>query len=211
MSRPDNNGRTPQARGLARRKEILDTATSMFAGGGFNSVSLADIAAAVGITQAGILHYFPTKAALLIAVLQEREASNERLGATVRTEGMDGLSTYFRTLALNEENPALVQLFVLLSAEALAEDHPGHDWFVQRNKRLVERMTGYVTDVVDVDRLPEGLDVQTIARWIMALSNGLGAQWLIDPSAFSRHEAVSKIMILLRPYLRDPSWGEGLS
>ncbi|WP_162893123.1 TetR/AcrR family transcriptional regulator [Microbacterium halotolerans] len=211
MSQPGTSGRAPQARGVARRKEILDVAAELFAGGGFNSVSLADIAATVGITQAGIFHYFPTKAALLIAVLQEREAGNERLSAAGRANGVDGLSAYFRTLELNDDNPALVQLFVILSAEALAEDHPGHDWFVQRNKSLVERMIGYVTEVVDVDRLPEGLDAETLARWIMALSHGLGAQWLIDTSAFSRHEAVSKIMILLRPYLRDDLREEGLS
>jgi AcrR family transcriptional regulator len=199
----DASANAPQARGRLRRREILDAATRMFSQGGFNRVSLADIAAEVGITQPGLLHHFPTKAALLIAVLQEREASNTEEVQRRREGGEDPLTAYFGTLADNDRNPALVKLFVILSAEAIVEDHPGHAWFVERQATLLNRMLGYVDEVIDVDRLPEGLDTETLARWVMALSHGLGAQWVLDPDAFNRHEAVARIMILLQPYLRS--------
>lgn len=197
-----------QQRGRERRRVILDSATRLFSEGGFNRVSLADIAEVVGITQAGLLHHFPTKAALLIAVLQEREAGNAEAVEHSRAEGVDPLTSYFRTLESNDQNPGLVQLFVLLSAEAIVEEHPGHDWFVERGERLFGRIVGYVEEVIDVDKLPAGLDAAIIARWIMALSHGLGSQWVLDTTAFSRHEYASRIMILLEPYLRQPATKE---
>lgn len=44
-----------------RRQEILDVALRTFATRGFHNASLAEIAAEVGMTAAGILHHFKTK------------------------------------------------------------------------------------------------------------------------------------------------------
>lgn len=192
-----------RARGEARRREILDTAMTLFSQGGFNSVSLADIAVEVGITQAGILHYFPTKAALLLAVLQEREFRNQEASRRSEAAGEDPLTAYIGTLKDNDADPELVKLFVILAAEATAESHPGHDWFRQRNENLVDRTTENVLRVIDPAKLPDGVDPEVIARWLLALAHGLGAQWVFDTSAFPRAELVERFMLLLRPYLRD--------
>ncbi|MER7243368.1 TetR/AcrR family transcriptional regulator [Kribbella sp. NPDC000426] len=196
------SGRATQARGAARRREILDTAMSLFSVGGFNTVSLADIANEVGITQAGILHYFPTKAALLLAVLQEREARNVVSRQEHQQRGDSPLAAYVETLAENDRNPELVQLFVILAAESTAEGHPGHDWFVQRNNNLMKTMVGLVEETVDVSKLPDGVDAEVVARWMLGLAHGLGAQWVFDTSAFPRAEHVRLFLRLLEPYMR---------
>jgi len=195
--------RSTQVRGEARRREILDIAMAQFAVGGFNSVSLADIAAEVGITQAGILHYFPTKAALLLAVLQEREAQNvaardERIAA-----GEQRLRAFVASLADNDKRPEIVQLFVILAAESTAENHPGHAWFRERNVNLMATMTEAVRACIYEERLPPGVDAQVVARWLLALSHGLGAQWVYDTKAFGRAEHVQLFLQLLDPYLRE--------
>jgi AcrR family transcriptional regulator len=208
---PNRNGRTKtrttgrptQARGVARRREILDTAMSLFSVGGFNSVSLADIANEVGITQAGILHYFPTKAALLLAVLQEREARNIVSRKEHEKQGDSPLAAYVATLAENDRNPELVQLFVILAAESTAEGHPGHDWFVQRNEDLMVSMVEHVRATIDEAKLPAGITPEVVARWMLGLAHGLGAQWVFDTDAFARAEHVQLFLRLLEPYLRD--------
>jgi AcrR family transcriptional regulator len=177
----------------------------LFSQGGFNSVSLADIAAEVGITQAGVLHYYPTKAALLLAVLQERELRNQEAALAGEAEGIDPLTAYFNTLEDNDHHPELVKLFVILAAEATADAHPGHQWFIERNDELLSRTMRNVEHVIDPALLPEGIDVEVIARWLLALAHGLGAQWVYDTSAFPRTELVKRFMILLRPYLRQPN------
>lgn len=196
-----------QARGDARRREILDTAMALFAGGGFNKVSLADIAREVGITQAGILHHFPTKAALLLAVLQEREARNIDARRRYEREGRSPLAAYITTLHENDLNPELVQLFVVLAAESTAVDHPGHDWFVQRNDDLMASMTAMVRNTVDETKLPDGITSTTVARWMLGLAHGLGAQWVLNTEAFDRAGHLTLFLKLLEPYLIDPAGG----
>jgi len=192
-----------QKRGDARRREILATATTLFSAGGFNNVSLADIASAVGITQAGILHYFPTKAALLLAVLQEREARNIESRKRHESEGASPLDAYIATLRENDGNPELVQLFVVLAAEATAVDHPGYDWFSSRNERLMDSMTDTVSRTIDADKLPEGVTTATVARWVLGLAHGLGAQWVLNTDAFDRAGHLELFTKVLEPYMRD--------
>lgn len=192
-----------QERGVARRRAILDAAVRLFAKSGYHRVPLADIAADAGLTQAGLLYHYPTKAGLLRAVLEEREAQNMEQVARRRANGEAALEAYFGGLADNDLDPDLVRFFVLLSSEAVSVDHPAHEWFVERNRQYLVRATGYVNETIDIDRLPPGLDAETIARWIIALSRGLGAQWVLDTSAFSRHEQVARILILLKPYLKS--------
>ncbi|GAA4045588.1 TetR/AcrR family transcriptional regulator [Agromyces indicus] len=201
---PFRAGTATKARGEARRREILDTAMSLFAEGGFNTVSLADIANDVGITQAGILHYFPNKAALLVAVLQEREARNIATREHLEADGVPPLEAYVRTLEENDATPELVRLFVILSAESTAPGHAGHEWFMERNDALMDGMTERVRATIDERKLPPGITPAVITRWLLALAHGLGAQWVLDPSAFDRAGHVRQFLELLEPYLRDP-------
>ncbi|MDN3311593.1 TetR/AcrR family transcriptional regulator [Microbacterium oryzae] len=201
VQRRSRPGVTARPRGEERRKEILTTAMSLFARGGFHSVSLADIAREVGITQAGILHYFPTKAALLIAVLQERDEQNAAARDILEAAGATPLEAYVEMLAENDRHPELVQLFVILAAESTAHDHPGHAWFQRRNENLVEMFTRWMSEAIDESRLPQGIDAETLARWMLALSHGLGAQWVFDPRSFDRGGSVALFLDFLKPYM----------
>jgi AcrR family transcriptional regulator len=196
-----------QARGKARKRAILDRAMSLFAMKGFNKVSLAELADSVGVTQAGLLYYFPTKADLLLAVLQERD---DRWNEGKR-DGSFSLESYFRVLASNDENPELVRLFVVVSAEALDAEHPGHTWMRERDTRVMSNMVSYVEDTLDVNKLPDRITPEVVARWILALSSGLGEQWIRVDRSFDRADYVARLMILLEPYLKDRPSDEATS
>lgn len=51
--------RSPEAQ--QRQQDILAIAMDTFAARGYNNASLAEIADRVGLTQAGVLHYFRSK------------------------------------------------------------------------------------------------------------------------------------------------------
>jgi AcrR family transcriptional regulator len=191
-------------RGDRSRRQILDSAMRLFSAGGFNPASIADIAADVGITQAGLLHHFPSKGALLLAVLQEREERNERAEQASLDAGVNYLSTFLGTLRANERTPALVQLFAILSAESIASDHPAHDWFTERYRRVIAFITEQITAVFDPDKLPAGMTVETFARWIVAVADGIRLQSLLEPAAVRREQALLQFFDILRPYMRDP-------
>jgi len=54
----------------ARRAHLIETAVRLAAGGDLLAVSVADIAAAAGVSEGLLYHYFPSKQALLEAAVQ---------------------------------------------------------------------------------------------------------------------------------------------
>ncbi|KAA6465251.1 TetR/AcrR family transcriptional regulator [Acidobacteria bacterium AB60] len=62
-------------------ERILDAANALLIDRGYSAFSYADIAGAVNIRKASIHHHFPTKAGLVVAVLQRHRA---RISAGVR-------------------------------------------------------------------------------------------------------------------------------
>src|ERR1700761_6697402 len=67
-------GTVKEAEGLRERKKRLtrkllsDTATRMFVDRGFDEVTIADIAAACGVSEKTVWNYFPAKETLLLDV-----------------------------------------------------------------------------------------------------------------------------------------------
>jgi len=109
-----------------RREQIVEAATQLVARHGFNGLALQEVADAVGITQAGLLHYIGNKDGLVELLMSDRY---DRQGtpqdfldsgdpAAVHPEGMS-LPAYFRYLvAHNEARPQLMGLYMTLGVEA---------------------------------------------------------------------------------------------
>ncbi|MFO0630409.1 MAG: helix-turn-helix domain-containing protein [Polyangiales bacterium] len=76
----DRSERAPRRRRSpeAARQEILDAATRRFAARGFDAVSLHDIARAVGVSHALVLHYFESFDGVVRAVIGARNAAVAR-------------------------------------------------------------------------------------------------------------------------------------
>ncbi|WP_353808350.1 TetR/AcrR family transcriptional regulator [Agromyces sp. SYSU T00194] len=173
--------RGPYAKTKATRAAILDAALDVFARGGFRSGSIRDIAAAVGMSEAGLLHHFPNKSALLAAVLEHRdERSLEVLGeddadprASLR--GLVELARY------NASVPGVVALYCTLSAEATDPGHPAHEYFVTRYADTVGRLERAFDGCRELGRLRSGTSPASAARQVVAVMDGLQVQWLLDP------------------------------
>src|SRR6266550_1111121 len=61
--------RQPAAPLNARRAEICRRAAQIFQERGFDATSVNDVARALGMTKAGLYHYFPSKEALLFEIM----------------------------------------------------------------------------------------------------------------------------------------------
>src|SRR5688500_12054658 len=72
------------------RAAILEAALGVFARGGYRKGSIREIAEAVGMSEAGLLHHFPNKSALLAEVLDLRDQHSLEL---VPIEGPEPLET----------------------------------------------------------------------------------------------------------------------
>ncbi|MEI6537489.1 MAG: helix-turn-helix domain-containing protein, partial [Verrucomicrobiaceae bacterium] len=53
-----------------RRAEVLEAATTLFAGKGFAKTTVVDVAHSLGLRAPALYYYFPSKEALLFAVLE---------------------------------------------------------------------------------------------------------------------------------------------
>jgi AcrR family transcriptional regulator len=59
----------------ARREQIIEAAMSRFAEGGFHSTGMAEVITATGLSAGAVYRYFPSKEALIRAIVEERVLS----------------------------------------------------------------------------------------------------------------------------------------
>lgn len=170
--------RGPYRKGLERRKQILRAALEVFHEHGERGSSLKEIADRVGMSQAGVLHYFDSREELLLAVLAERDALDTESVADATSPG----EAVARTVAHNAQEPGLVDLFVTLSAAASDPDHPAHAFFKQRYADLGAQIEDGLVTAQQQGQIRPDIAPRHMARMLVALSDGLQLQWLLDPS-----------------------------
>jgi len=164
----------------ARRREILTAAFEVFSTSGYRAGSLKDVADKVGLSQAGLLHHFPSKEALLEALLTLRdEDSVERLG-TADAKGIDLLRGLVELTRYNTTIPGLVSLYCVLSAEATDPEHPAHEYFLRRYTWVRDIIGEAFTEVGAQGQLRPGVVPVAATRQLVALMDGLQVQWLLD-------------------------------
>jgi AcrR family transcriptional regulator len=166
------------AKGVAKREEIRDAALAVIARNGYQRTSVRDIAEAVGLSQAGLLHYFSSKEALFAEVLRRRdEVDRERMPAdpAARVEGLIDVMRH------NADVPGLVQLYAQLSTEASHPEHAAHDFFTQRYAVLRRELGAAVQAAQERGELSTSLDADSVATVLLASADGLQTQWMLEP------------------------------
>lgn len=164
------------AKGIAKREEILQVALDVIAAHGYRGASVREISDAVGLSQAGLLHYFGSKDELFTAVLMKRD----EVDAVDRTG--DVLDDLLRIVAHNAEVPGVVQLYAQLSVEAADPSHPAHAYFAERFTTLRAHFAGALRAGQRDGSLRTDVDADTAATTIIALADGLQTQFLMDPT-----------------------------
>ncbi|MDX3075722.1 TetR/AcrR family transcriptional regulator [Streptomyces sp. NPDC088354] len=181
-------------RGADRRAGIVQAALEVIAERGYRGAALAAVAERVGLTQQGLLHYFPTKEALLIAVLDARDqwdmASAALHGTAWPLEMIAGLVEY------NATRPGVVQVFTVLAGDSVTEDHPASGYFKERYARVREWGAQSLRSEYG-DVLPGGLTPEQAAPLLVAVMDGLQTQWLHDPEAVDMPAAFRDFVALL--------------
>ncbi|WP_436535835.1 TetR/AcrR family transcriptional regulator [Actinoplanes sp. HUAS TT8] len=167
--------------GRARREQILDVATANFATLGYAQTSMARIASDVGLTGPGLMHYFPTKKHLLVAVAERRFDILGRwaLDSPADTDGTGPLRQMMRLAGMCASQPGLIELFVLVSAEAADPTSAAHELYVARYERVVAALTADFQQGVQAGFLRDGIDYEAIARECIAVADGLQLQWVL--------------------------------
>lgn len=190
MSYGDRMSSTRAARSEERRAEILRAALEVIAERGYRGASLAAVAERVGLTQQGLLHHFPTKEALLVAVLADRDRWDAVPDSQWRLDLLGSLVEY------NAMRPGIVQTFSALLGESVTEGHPARDFFTRRYGDVRASMAEVLRAEYG-ERLPNGLTPERAAPLLVAVMDGLQYQWLLDPGAVDMATAFRDFLALL--------------
>lgn len=179
---PGDAGSVGYRVGRERRERILAGATALFAEEGYGDTSLRDVAERVGVSKSTLLHYYGSKEVLLSAVLNERDRLLESRDSYARA---DRAADELRGLPLGAADntrtaPGLIEVYAVLSCEAVPADHPAHAYFAQRFRDVLEHFTALFRAAQADGDLPGHRDPEFEARWLVALWDGLQYQWLYD-------------------------------
>ena len=169
------------AKSAERRQQIVDAAAEVFSCVGYRKGSLREVANKVGLSQAGVLHHFPSKEHLLEAVLSWRDGQTARLMGDPLPEGVDFLRGLVRAAEHNATTPGLVELHVIVSAEGTSAGHPLRGYFTGRYAAVLGHTRQAFERAAELGQLRRGTDCASAARTLIALMDGLQVQWLLAP------------------------------
>jgi AcrR family transcriptional regulator len=170
--------RKQYAVGVKRREEILQAALEVFSVQGYRGAPMADIADKVGLTLAGVLHYYSSKEKLLAAVLMRRDHGLTPPFQQKWDETGSFCQSVHELIARSVSSPHELRLFVTMSAEATDPDHPAHTYFKERYR--LSRL--HFTEILDQAKERGEIDPIASGPVLMAVLDGLQIQWLLEPT-----------------------------
>jgi len=187
----DMRTRGSYAKGVAKREEILSKALDVVAESGYHGPSVRDLADAVGLSQAGLLHYFDSKEELFTAILRTRDEHDLQMldDGVLRPPRDDETPPSFnaardamlRIVRHNAQVPGVVELFSRVAVDAADPGHPAHAFFAERSSGLRDTFAQALRAEQEAGRIDDRLDPDALSRLVQAVADGLQLQWLLDP------------------------------
>ena len=186
--------------GRARREAILESAAKGFLERGYSRTPMAEIAREVGLTEGGLLHYFPTKRHLLAAVAERRYSVEGRdLGVdSIPPDVPSGLRRLLGRIETFAAEPGMIEIFVETIADVGNPAAPARSMYAFRYRDVIDRLS----DDLRLDRerglIRADADVEVVARQCVAMLDGLQIQWLVADGDLD-------LIALVRDYLEQLS------
>ena len=197
-------GRRSYPKGVRRRQQILQSAITLFAQRGVDSASLRTVGEAIGVSHAALRHYFSSRDDLLVEVYRTHEALAVE-DASSADESAVGVMA--EAAERNRSIPGLVELYATLTTDALQERHAVTREFVRDRFRLLrETLAARIESGQQAGRMAADIDSQDAAALVIAASDGLQIQWLLDPDVVDVGRSLS---ILERLLPGEPGPGAG--
>ncbi|MDY7101421.1 MAG: TetR/AcrR family transcriptional regulator [Actinomycetota bacterium] len=170
--------RGPYAKSRAVRETILSAALDVVAVRGFSDATVAEIAEAVEMSKAGVLHHFGSRDELFAAVLEHRDERNNELH-----KHNDAVDAMFAVIDHNTDVPGLVALFSAFTAGGAAGSpaSAAHRFTAERYDRIVAQLADAIAHRPGWCDRPHD-DAVEAARLLIAATDGLQTQWLVNRS-----------------------------
>ena len=141
------------------------------------------IADRIGVSPASLLQHFGSKEGLLMAVLAEWDRHTVEASLT-DVAGLDYFRRLPEVMAAHLENRGLLELFSTIAAEASSPTHPAREFIQRRYTFNLATLATHLRQAVDDGQIaPLAADeIDQEVRLVTAVLDGIGLQWLLDPS-----------------------------
>ncbi|MFF5877261.1 TetR/AcrR family transcriptional regulator [Streptomyces californicus] len=178
----------------ARRKDVSEAVWHVLADKGFGGLTLRTVAAAMGGSTGMLMHYFPTKRALIqhaLDLLEKRTAERPRRArpaaglAAVRAMLLD-------ILPLTPDDTARNRIWVSSWDLSLADDGFTTEQ-ADRYTRLRTTIRPHLEAARDLGQLPADADAEQLAATAVAFTHGLVVQALFDPGRFPKDVQITML------------------
>lgn len=160
----------------ARRAQLIDEATVLIAQNGYHKFSIAALARASRISRQGVLHHYPSREAVLVAVLRRRDEQDSSAVGRPGSEPSRALAQQILhdIVTRNAAQREIVRLYTVLSSEALDPSHPAHAYFLERYSASMTLLHGLLS--------PWHPSPDAVALQILSAMDGLQLNWLRTPT-----------------------------
>lgn len=164
--------------------QIADAAVRLFARHGYSGTTVAQIAREVGLTDAGVLYHYPSKAELFWAVVDMFEdLQRDRVLALLAPGGLTAIRNLAEWGPIIEERPDLLGLQVVLGAAAVSEGSEIRPYYQQRYDDLRAGIAGFIAQAAEAGDVRADVDGIFEATAFLAFLDGLRLQHFYSDGA----------------------------
>jgi TetR/AcrR family transcriptional regulator, acrAB operon repressor len=175
---------------LETREGLLDAAVQVFGEKGVSQASLADIAAAAGVTRGAIYWHFKNKADLIDALFERTKIPQEAAwGDCCAAAERDPLGFIRRRavaalrLGTTDENTRRVWNILFHKCEPAEDTEPIAARKLSSRHDCALNMESFFRAAIDRGQLSGSLDPHTATTGLSCYLDGLIYNWLMDPEA----------------------------
>ena len=168
-------------RHAARRRLIVEAGLTCFAAHGYAGTSTAALCREAGIGSGTFFHYFPTKLALLVAILDlSAEQTREWFAARPAQGGpLETVHAYVDHAAAEFTDPRTVGLVRALGAVV---GEPEVDAAVRRDSDAArDGLRRCLAEARRREQVRDDLSPEELASWVLVLVDGFVSQLATDP------------------------------
>lgn len=191
------------AKSAAVRQRVLEACVDAFGISGFYGATMKDVAARAGISYTGLLHHFPTKETLLLAVLEYRDSKGTQVyfeaSSSIEDTPANAVRAMLEVAVQNETEPGLIALHSTLSSEATTPDHPAYEYFQSRYRALRQFYTDIFQVLASRGELHSTMSPEALAITFIALLDGLQVQWLYEKDSMHMRATIADFLEMVIP------------
>ncbi|MDO4904090.1 MAG: TetR/AcrR family transcriptional regulator [Lautropia sp.] len=187
-----------------RRRKILDAALACFARKGFSGTTTSEICSEAGMSPGHVFYYFPNKAAIIAAVVDDELREMSMLFSRVagQEDAIAAIETIASELLDRSLDPVFVRINVEISAEIMRNSEIGQ-LFAENEQHIKAELIELLEQGIRRGQIDPTISPASAATWLIALFDGLMNRALMDHS-FLPEKHAPELMRMLRRYL-EPS------